>query len=148
MYPDFWGKKIPKGNSAISGWLNTEKFCVRNDSTKRYFFKTKNRYLIEQKPVFNWTKTGNWKYQISVFIIWIFLFTKKLFLIELVLNFFLYCNFATLNNKIVQHYNHIIDYTYIVGDRYIFGMMIQLLITFFVWRNAIATQQHWTFCCS
>ena len=39
MYPDFWGDKIPKRNSAISGWLNTEKFCVKNDPTKRYFLK-------------------------------------------------------------------------------------------------------------
>ena len=37
MYSDFWGEKIPKRNSAISGWLNTEKFCVKNDPTKRYF---------------------------------------------------------------------------------------------------------------
>ena len=40
MYPDFWGEKIPKRNSAISGWLNTETFCVKNDPTKRYFLNS------------------------------------------------------------------------------------------------------------
>ena len=59
MYPDFWGEKIPKGNSAISGWLNTEIFfCETTPQNgifriyqKSVFFKFLNKSIVYYKKI-------------------------------------------------------------------------------------------------
>ena len=59
MYPDFWGEKIPKGYSAISGWLNTENFVCETTPQngifriyqKSVFFKFLNSIVYYQKII-------------------------------------------------------------------------------------------------